>query len=485
MKKRISNIALAFMMILLLALPVRAAELDKEATEGVVLIYEKIVLNGEYYGEGTGSGFFVGEKGKDPEYLVTNYHVIDYFVRSGGGSGESSLMVVYDQNSIEEAYVVDYDSEKDLALLRIAAPTKRRKPLTLEKIDSGSVGASAYAIGFPAVADDAVNATSLYSTQDLTVTSGTISRILTESGTGRRIIQTDATIHSGNSGGPLVKTNGNVVGVNTFGISADGVKVEGFSYAVKVEELTPMLNRNDVVYALEDTTGMEPVTESMQNETIVPAAEVETVSATVAETDKAEETVAETVDDSDEDEEEDDSDTNYVLIGGIAAGVVVLLVVIIVVVKKIRRKKQQSKKNAASQPSTPSAIQPTQPQVRPMQSKPAPVQPQMQKKPMLISLAAQHNGKRIVVDGTQILIGRDPVSCKLVFQDKTPGVSGRHCSVSWDARRGEFVLTDLNSSYGTFLADGKKLTPGTPCYLKPGERFYLGDRANEIRTELG
>lgn len=489
MKKRIGSIVLTFMMTLLLALPAYAAELDKEATEGVVLIYENIVLDGEFYGEGMGSGFFIGEKGKDPEYIVTNYHVIDYFVRSGGGTGESTLLVVYDQNSMEEAYVVDYDSEKDLALLRIAAPTKRRKPLTLEKIDSSSVGASAYAIGFPAVADDAVSAASLYSTDDLTVTGGTISRIITESGTGRRVIQTDATIHNGNSGGPLVKKNGNVVGINTFGIRSDGVKVEGFSYAVKVEELTPMLNRNDVVYALEDTTGTETVTETAANESMVPATEAQTVSAAVVETVKATEidtgTEDEDTDDSDDEDDSDEDTVNYVLVGGIAAGVVAALVLAVVVIKKVRKKKQQSKKPAVQQP-LPSEIQPTQPQARPVKPQVRPMpQPQAQKKPMLVSLAAQHNGKRVVVDGKEILIGRDPASCKLVFQDKTPGVSGRHCSVSWDALRGEFVLTDLKSSYGTFLKNGKKLMPGTPCYLKPGESFYLGDRANEIRTELG
>lgn len=484
MKKKISSIVIILMMVLLQVLPGYAAELEnKEALESVVYVYSNIVLNGEEYGGYAGTGFFIGEKGKNPEYIVTNYHVIEYFVQSGGGQGESTLLAVYDQSNVEEAYVVDYDTEKDLALLRLADATTYRKPLTLEKVGSSSIGSGVFAIGFPAIADNAVNSTSRYSTKDLTVTSGTIGRLLAESGTGRRLIQTDAAIHSGNSGGPLVNTKGNVVGINTFHIETDGVRVEGLNYSIRVEELTPMLNRNDVVYELEDTsveTASETAPETAPGRVpeTVPAAVVDNVPETVE--DRTEEVDEEETEEETE-EEDDDDGYNWYLIGGIAAGVVVALVVIVIVIKKIKNKKQkQRSQSAAPRPSLPpQAIAPTQPQysAKPKQATP-------QKKPTLRSMAAQHNGLRVTVDGRQIIIGRDPSACKIVFSGKTPGVSGRHCSVSWDANRGEFVITDLKSSYGTFVKNGQKLTAGTPYYLKPGESFYLGDRANEIKTEL-
>ena len=67
----------------------------------------------------------------------------------------------------------------------------------------------------------------------------------------------------------------------------------------------------------------------------------------------------------------------------------------------------------------------------------------------------------------------------------TPGVSAWHCSVVWDGRTGEFLLTDLKSTYGTFLATGQKLTPGVACRLKAGDTFYLGEQSNALRVELG
>lgn len=55
----------------------------------------------------------------------------------------------------------------------------------------------------------------------------------------------------------------------------------------------------------------------------------------------------------------------------------------------------------------------------------------------------------------------------------------------WDGRTGEFLLTDLKSTYGTFLATGQKLTPGVACRLKAGDTFYLGEQSNALRVELG
>lgn len=112
-------------------------------------------------------------------------------------------------------------------------------------------------------------------------------------------------------------------------------------------------------------------------------------------------------------------------------------------------------------------------------------QPQAVQRPFIRSLAAQHNGMALVVGVAPILIGRESGSCKLVYAEGTAGVSGRHCSVSYDAAKGEFIVTDLGSTYGTFLMNGQKLEANAPCRIKPGSGFYVGDKANAIRTELG
>ena len=106
-------------------------------------------------------------------------------------------------------------------------------------------------------------------------------------------------------------------------------------------------------------------------------------------------------------------------------------------------------------------------------------------KPIIRSMAVQHNGLTLVAGSTPILIGRDPANCKLVYAEGTAGVSGRHCSVSYDAAAGVFIITDLRSTYGTFLIGGQKLDANVPYRLNPGDSFYVGDKANVIRVELG
>ena len=94
-------------------------------------------------------------------------------------------------------------------------------------------------------------------------------------------------------------------------------------------------------------------------------------------------------------------------------------------------------------------------------------------------------GKRTFYDGMitcSTLSGR--AVCRLVYQDGTPGVSSRHCQIFFDEQENLFVVTDLNSTYGTFLADGQRLAPNTPVKLAPRSSIYLGEVANTIYLEL-
>lgn len=80
-------------------------------------------------------------------------------------------------------------------------------------------------------------------------------------------------------------------------------------------------------------------------------------------------------------------------------------------------------------------------------------------------------GRRFSING-QVRIGRDPAANDLVYPASTPGISGRHCVVTLSG--GQVMVTDLGSSYGTFLAGGRKLAPNQPTPLRIGDRFYLG-----------
>ena len=94
-------------------------------------------------------------------------------------------------------------------------------------------------------------------------------------------------------------------------------------------------------------------------------------------------------------------------------------------------------------------------------------------------------GMRYEVTKQTMTIGRDRNTCTIVFPEETPGISSNHCSIYFDMRTKTFALTDNGSTYGTYLADGRKLTKGVPESLEPGSTFALADKANEFKVERG
>lgn len=143
--------------------------------------------------QGAGSGFVVTPDG----YLLTNHHVIE---------GARSVMAVFEDGTERGAEVVGADPDTDLALLR-AAGSARLVHLGLGDDGALRVGQVVVAIGNPHGFGH-------------TVTSGIVSALgrSLRARNGRlidRVVQTDASLNPGNSGGPLLNTAAEVVGVNT------------------------------------------------------------------------------------------------------------------------------------------------------------------------------------------------------------------------------------------------------------------------------
>jgi Do/DeqQ family serine protease len=155
---------------------------------------------------GTGSGVIISEDG----YIVTNNHVI---------KGASEIEITLNNKKSYVAKLIGTDSKMDIALLKIDANEKL--PYTVfANSDSVKVGEWVLAVGNP------YNLTS-------TVTAGIVSakaRDLDTSGI-QSFIQTDAAVNPGNSGGALVNTRGELIGINTMISSMTGSYV-GYSFAV-------------------------------------------------------------------------------------------------------------------------------------------------------------------------------------------------------------------------------------------------------------
>lgn len=425
MKKSFICILAVLLLLAAAPMPASAQGFDPGTLESVVAVYCEFDYGSDRYGS-IGTGFFVGKEGEEPQYLVTNYHVLEYYVDAGKSAGGGTLVAFFDSDTYEEVFVVDYDEEMDVAVLRLASPTSLRKPLKLRIPTEDMVGDPVYAIGYPTTSES-VGSVSSFGINDATVTDGVISRVVVQSGSGRRVIHSTVTTHGGNSGGPLVDENGAVLGLNTFNyLDETGSVIDGSSYAVSVEELIPLLDSNHISYEMWAQQGSVPAM--------------------------------------------------WIAIG--AGAVVVLAAVIIAVAVSSSKKKQRL---AQAQADAERRRRAEAEQLR----RAAAEQRRPQRSPAVRSMAMQHSGLRVPLGTEPIIIGRNGATCKLVFRPDTPGVSKEHCSLRWDVQRSVFILTDLHSTYGTFLTNGEPLAPSQPYSLQPGDGFYLGDRVNELRVELG
>ena len=103
-----------------------------------------------------------------------------------------------------------------------------------------------------------------------------------------------------------------------------------------------------------------------------------------------------------------------------------------------------------------------------------------EKSAVLRGVTGRYAGQSFDLLKGKIVIGRDPATCNIVFDKNTPGISGRHCQVVYDPNEDCFIITDLGSSYGTFLGNGKKLTANVEQKLYAGDIFYLCDSSNRF-----
>lgn len=178
--------------------------------------------------EATGSGIIISEDG----YIVTNNHVISsesnssYYQLSEATGIKVNL---YGDTESYDATVVGTDSYTDLAVLKIEK--SGLTPATLGDSGNLKIGEFVMAIGNPLGLD--------YS-----VTCGVVSAIdrdISIDGTSYNAIQTDAAINSGNSGGALVNSKGEVVGINTLKFSGNGV--EGMGFAIPISSATSIIDQ--------------------------------------------------------------------------------------------------------------------------------------------------------------------------------------------------------------------------------------------------
>ena len=446
MKKRLFASSLTVCILLcciLTALPAHAAGSDGEsavssARNGVVRILAALPDGSA----NLGSGFAVGQAGEPSAVFVTNKHVVEnstavYLLLDDRWSETEDGSALNMEYVVRCDVVYEPETYPDYAILLADRIVTERVALPLMPAALAEPGETIYAIGFPSVSDQVtVNYTANVDT--VTVTAGTISRLAHMTETDTDVIQIDANINHGNSGGPLITEEGYVIGLNTYGYG------DNINLAVQSDYVISRLN--DLVdigtlYEFEYTL----ITDRSEGSGMMT--------------------------------------TVLICVGLLAAAAVVAVLI-------LRRNRKPAtaagyqkdsngggSNNSSWKKDDHSSTFPKTGQVDEI-GETQPAEPQEELR--IVGVNGHFAGRRFALTGT-LRLGRLPDQNDLVFPADTTGVSGVHCVVRLTS--GGATLTDLGSSFGTFLNGQNKIPPQQPTALKLGDTFALGSQRQTFRLE--
>ena len=193
----------------------------EHANPSVVNIDTRSVEVDHFFGmqreaEGTGSGAILDRDG----HVITNYHVID---------GADQIEITLASKKNYPAVVVGGDKEQDIAVLKVDAPAAELNPITLGSSDHLRVGQRVYVLGNPFGWDGTLS-TGIVSSLNRNLPSRVPGRMM------QALIQTDAAMNPGNSGGPLLNTSGQVIGM-CVAIATKAGQNAGVGFAIPIDRI--------------------------------------------------------------------------------------------------------------------------------------------------------------------------------------------------------------------------------------------------------
>lgn len=455
-------------------IPVTASAANfSEAKDSVVYIeayFSDIEVNGDVYSlQGhRGTGFAIGNPGEKVTHIVTADHVIRWTGTIDGQNinvraSEVRVYFSYASNDFMRSTVTVADESRDIAVVALPEPTDKREALVICRSKDWNEDDECAALGYPSFAEVITEDTAItLDLSDISVKRGSVENKVKAVNDEEFYLLDRIELSPGQSGGPLVNENNEVIGINTLtiaGRNGNGLSEENH-YAIVIDELLRLINRDEIPYTLStdasapaDTEETEQ-TKSETTETTVTESEtldeVGTRTLNDVITNAATETTAAETTAVSAQPESDSSNNTMIIVIAIAAAVVVIAVIVVIVVVKGKK-------------SSTAAVQPM---------------PINNAAPVKISQGAVITGMKGImanrsfnVNGS-IVLGRNSQKCNVCFPVDAKGISSVHCQIR--QANGGYEIMDLGSSNGTFLGSGQKLTPNVPVFIPDGTYFYLG-----------
>ena len=511
--KRITLFLAALCIMISMSVTVFATENETsgvaEAREGVLeinLVY--VDPNGDEYPLKHGSGFLIGAS-TGATTVITNHHVItlskeekdswrEIFINEFGEEfavdfyntniSELKIQVVVKRDVVIEATYVNGSATTDFAILELSQAIHDRKPLKLSDSDKLFETQEVYALGFPWLSS-AVQDDKIYTSEDVTFTNGIVGKLHTTDGI--KFILHNVQLGAGNSGGPLVNKNGDVVGVNRSSLvdATTLINPDEYYRSIAINEVRSVLDALGIYYETDEGT-TDVIPES--SETVIPE-EPATPSEPVTPSEPTEQVTPVTPSEPSEPAgpvtpSEPEKNNTMLIVGAVAAVAVIGIVIAIVMMNKNKKTPAGgSSANQIHQPIPP--YQSQTPNIPPMPMDTGAgetsvlgagagetsvlgggMQPQA-------TLIRKKNGEKAVITSSLFTIGKERQKVNFCIPDNN-SISRTHAKIM--CKGGVFYVVDNNSTNYTFV-NGNKINPGQEVKLNSGDKIKLADEEFEFR----
>jgi S1-C subfamily serine protease len=460
----------------------------------------------------TGSGFLVGPA-SGARTVITNYHVVHLNDEEKQWCTQTFGVDFNNQNSITlliqvvvkrdikiDATYKNGSEIGDYAVIQLSDSIYDRAPLKLSNSDNLSETQSVYALGFPFTASW-VSDDQTYVSSDVTITNGIVGKF--QNINNIPYVLHNAGLSAGNSGGPLVNSNGCVVGVNTMYAGDD--YGNNYYYSIAINEIKSTLDALGIVYETEDESGSSSGNNGQSTIENTPAP---TSSQSESE---PEPTTRPRQNDSINDDilPEQNSDNTMLIIIIVAVAVILLIVIVIVIIAVAGKNKRHTPNGYGGAMPQPMPMPAPAPAPTPAPApapapRPMPMPPSYSTTPVdsgagetgLLGLGAGETGvlggassqipasltrlknnETISIGKPSFAIGKERARVDYCVPDNN-SVSRVHVHLTY--RNGDYFITDNNSTNYTFI-NGNKIAPKTETKLQSGDKIKLADEEFVIR----
>ncbi|MBF0555260.1 MAG: trypsin-like peptidase domain-containing protein, partial [Nitrospirae bacterium] len=370
---------------------------------------------------GSGSGFILGEA----KYIATNLHVVKC-VDSGG-----EISIIVSKGNVVSARIIHRSDYKDLAILELEKAIQNKISVEFASGSSVKVGDTVYGVGFPGAADESfLSKDNIFLSK---VSRGIVSAKV-KSDENLDLYQIDAALNPGNSGGPLFNEYGQLIGINTLKSMIAAVVVKPGEESPSVERMT---SGEGIGWAIRS----DELIDELDKYKIPYKIKTSTIGDKIW-----------------------NDKLTYVPVF-----ISIMTLILFIVTKKGRVLAQASIKTSQRFMKNANIDRVNRVGV-----------------PLLRAINGEFAGQTIKLTGSSsILIGRDPKIANMVFSKNVDGISKKHCMVGYDSVKEQFIVEDCNSTNGTFLMSGERMTSGRRYMITPGGKFYLSDKNNIFELIMG